>query len=90
MEKTIIITEHHTESEIYNYLHSLHEIFLSKRGDGLMKKYRRTILKAKGDKYLLLNDYEINNVTILLFGKMIKKSMLFGIIFVINICGNVS
>lgn len=87
MGKAIIITEHHTESEIYNYLHSLHETFFDKRGGGLMKKYRRTILKEKGDKYLLLNDYEINNVTILLFGKMIKKSMLFGIVFVINISG---
>ena len=87
MGKAIIITEHHTESEIYNYLYSLHETFFDKRGGGLMKKYRRTILKAKGDKYLLLNDYEINNVTILLFGKMIKKSVLFGIVFVINING---
>ena len=87
MGKEIIITEHHTESEIYNYLYSLHETFFDQRGGGLMKKYRRTILKAKGDKYLLLNDYEINNVTILLFGKMIKKNMLFGIIFVINING---
>ena len=83
----LIITEHHTESEIYNYLHSLQEAFFDKRGGGLMKKHRRTILKAKGDKYLLLNDYEINNVTILLFGKKIKKNMLFGIVFVINISG---
>ena len=57
MGKAIIITEHHTESEIYNYLYSLNETFFNKRGGGLMKKYRRTLLKAQGDKYLLLNDY---------------------------------
>ena len=87
MENSIVITEYHTESEIYNYLYSLHETFFDQRAGGLMKKYRRTILKAKEDKYLLLNDYKINNVTILLFGKKIRKSILFGIVFVINING---
>ena len=87
MDNLLVITEYHTESEIYNYLYSLNETFFNQRGSGLMKKYRRTILKAKRDKYLLLNDYKINNVTILLFGKKIRKSILFGIVFVINING---
>jgi len=85
--KDIIITEYHTDVEIYRYLLQLQKERFFDRSIGLIKKYKKTIYKEKENELVLLNTYNINNVYVLLFAKRIKTRILICAVFLINING---
>lgn len=83
----LVITEKHTELEIYNYLNRINDEFFVKRADGLSKKFRKFLKNSPLNKQTLLNSYCFRNVTVLLFGQHLKNSLEFGLVFIVNING---
>lgn len=83
--KDIIITEYHTDIEIYRYLLQLQKERFFDRSDGLIKKYKKTIYKGKENVLVFLDTYTINNVHVLLFAKRVKAGVIICAVFIINI-----
>lgn len=86
----LVITEKHTELEIYKYLYSIQDEFFIRRADGISKKFRKFLKHAPFNKQLLLNTYSFRNVTVLLFGQHLKNNLEFGLVFIVNINGKYS
>lgn len=83
--KDIIITEYHTDIEIYRYLLQLQKERFFDRSEGLIKKYKKTIYKGKENVLVFLDTYIVNNVHVLLFAKRVKTGVIICAVFIINI-----
>ena len=83
--KDIIITEYHTDVEIYRYLSLLQKERFFDRSEGLIKKYKKTIYKGKENILVFLDTYIINNIHVLLFAKRVKMGVIICAVFIINI-----